>query len=442
MLAVAPLAPSLPSARRGWYATAIIIGALVLAAIDRQILTLLVQPIQATLKVSDTQISLLYGLAFVGLYASGTLGVGWMADRWHRPSIVAVGVLLWSVMTASCGFAASFAVLLLSRAGVGLGEAAVVPAGYSLVAEHFPADQRGRVIGVLHGAATLGGGASLIIGGAVIALIGTAPLAVPMVGVVAPWQGSFLLLGMAGMPFALLVWTIREPRGSSSGRVHKAIQSPAPTFAALPFLRAHATTFAAIYFSAACNSTAGIGLLNWAPTLLARRFGTTPATAGLMIGIALIVGGVAGALVTGPLSDGWLRSGSVGGRIRGNPLVFAVAALGALLLALGPTPIACAAGFAFVAYGLNAVNAVSYAAAQDIVPPPLRSRALAGLHFTISIVGYSLGSSLVALFTDFVYRDKQMLGWAMLSAATPLLLSGGIVALLARRAMTRTLAAV
>lgn len=422
---------------RGWYATAIIIVALVLAAVDRQVLTLLVQPIQASLRLTDTQISLLYGLAFVGLYAAGTLLAGWMADRWHRPTIVAVGVVLWSLMTAACGAAGSFMSLLLARAGVGLGEAAVVPAGYSLVGDHFPPDRRGRVIGILHAATTLGGGSALIIGGAIIALIGSAPLTLPLVGVLLPWQASFILLGLVGLPFALLVWTIREPRRHMT-RLPGSSGPTAPVFSALPYLRAHAATFGALYLAAACNATAGIGLLNWAPTLFARRFDTPPATAGYLIGLALIIGGVTGALVTGPLSDRWVNSPRSGGRIRGNPVVFAVAAVGAVVLALGPNPLVCSAGFALVAFGLNAVNAVSYAAAQDIVPAPMRARALAGLHFTISVVGYSLGSSLVALFTDYVFGDKMRLGSAMLCAAIPLFAIGGAVSFAARGAFTRT----
>ena len=431
-----------PAAWRGWYAAGIVVVSLVLAAVDRQVLTLLVQPIQASLRLTDTQMSLLYGLAFVAVYAVATLGVGWLADRYHRPSIIALGVAFWSVMTATCGLATSFPQLVLARAGVGTGEASIVPAGYSLVGDHFTVGERGRVIGVLNGVSTLGGGSALILGAMVVAIFGSAPFALPVLGMVEPWQATFLFLGCIGLPFALVVGTIREPRRAVSHFMATSTQRSISTDAVLPFLRAHKLTSATLFGAAACNSTAGIGLLTWAPTVLIRRLGTPAPQAGVMIGVALIIGGVAGSLITATLSDRWIVAGKIGGRTRGNPAVFALSACGCALLAFGPTPILCAAGFGLVAYGLNAVNAISYAAAQDLAPPHMRARALGALHFTISIIGYSFGSSIIAVITDYLYGDKQMLAWAMVTGGVPLFLLGAFLSFFGRRAVARTQAIV
>ena len=123
-----------PRPAYAWYTVAVLLLAYTLSFIDRMILTLLVAPIRAALDISDTQVSLLIGLAFALFYTLLGLPIAWIADRWNRRNLILIGVALWSAMTAGCGFAGSYATLFLARMGVGVGEAALSPAASAWLA--------------------------------------------------------------------------------------------------------------------------------------------------------------------------------------------------------------------------------------------------------------------------------------------------------------------
>ena len=136
--------PAWPRPAYRWYVVGVLLLAYTLSFIDRMILSLLVAPIRAALDISDTEVSLLIGLAFALFYTLLGLPIAWIADRWNRRNLILTGVALWSVMTAGCGFAGSYAALFLARMGVGVGEAALSPAAYSMLSDTFPRDRLAR----------------------------------------------------------------------------------------------------------------------------------------------------------------------------------------------------------------------------------------------------------------------------------------------------------
>ena len=154
-----------------WYVVFVLIVAYTFSFIDRQILTLLVGPIRETLQISDTQISLLHGLAFALFYSILGIPIGRMVDSRKRTTIIAVGIAVWSVMTAVCGLAQNFVQLFLARIGVGVGEAALSPGAYSMISDEFPPEQRPRALSLYISAAYIGAGIATIAGGALIALM-------------------------------------------------------------------------------------------------------------------------------------------------------------------------------------------------------------------------------------------------------------------------------
>ena len=156
-------------------ALALLTAAYVLSYVDRTIIALMVGPIRADLGLTDTQFSLLGGLAFAVFYS--TLGVpfGWWADRGNRPRIVALGVFFWSVMTMLCGFARSFTGLFLMRVGVGVGEAALSPSAYSLIAETYPPNRVGRALSIYGTGIYLGVGLSFVLGGVLVDRLSALP---------------------------------------------------------------------------------------------------------------------------------------------------------------------------------------------------------------------------------------------------------------------------
>ena len=159
------------SLKAGWYAVFILLLAYILSFIDRIIMSLLVIPIQKDLGTSDTEMGFLMGFAFALFYTVIGIPIARLSDVKSRKIIVSVGIFLWSIMTAACGLTKSFFQLFLARIGVGVGEAALSPAAYSMITDFFPEEKLGRAISVYQSGGLFGGGLAFIIGGAVVSLI-------------------------------------------------------------------------------------------------------------------------------------------------------------------------------------------------------------------------------------------------------------------------------
>ncbi|MCM3536322.1 MFS transporter, partial [Cellulosimicrobium funkei] len=160
--------------------------------VDRQVLVLMIEPIKRDLHLSDTQFSLLNGFAFSLFYAVMGLPVAYLADRYARPRIISLGIALWSVATAACGLSQQFVQMFVARMGVGVGEAALSPGAYSMLADYFPKEKLGRAVAVYSLGSFIGGGIAFLIGGYVIALLKHASaFTLPVVGQVHAWQVTF-----------------------------------------------------------------------------------------------------------------------------------------------------------------------------------------------------------------------------------------------------------
>ena len=204
--------------RYAWYVLGVLFLVYVLNFVDRQVLSILAQDIKAGLGLGDAQIGFLYGTAFAIFYALFGVPLGRLADSWHRVRLIALGLTLWSGMTALSGFANTYGQLALARIGVGIGEASASPAAYSLLGDYFPRERRALALAVYSAGLFVGSGLSLPLGGWVAHswsqhfTPATAPLGL------AGWQAAFLAVGVPGLLLALWVATLREPpRGLADG---------------------------------------------------------------------------------------------------------------------------------------------------------------------------------------------------------------------------------
>lgn len=202
-----------------WYALILFVVVYVFNFIDRQIVSILAESIKADLKLDDAQIGFLYGTAFAVFYSLFGIPLGRLADSWYRGRLMAIGLALWSSMTALSGFAQSFGMLATARVGVGIGEASASPAAYSMIADYFPKERRATALSIYSSGLYIGGGIALPVGGFILAEWGrrfpdlaTAPLGL------APWQAAFLAVGLPGLLLAIWIWTLKEPlRGAIDG---------------------------------------------------------------------------------------------------------------------------------------------------------------------------------------------------------------------------------
>ncbi|WP_338466639.1 MFS transporter [Novosphingobium sp. ZN18A2] len=212
--------PGSKVAKGGWYALALVSITQLLSLLDRNILAILAPRIKADLHIGDAEMGLLYGTVFALFYALFSLPLGRLADGWLRTRLLAICISFWSVSTALAGFASGFAMLALSRLGVGIGEAAAQPAGTSLVYDYFPKPRRGLAMAVMAAAIAVGLGLSSILGGVAAdwwdARYGGGGAAAPLG--LAGWQFAFLVASSPGLPLAFFLWRMKEPvRGAIDG---------------------------------------------------------------------------------------------------------------------------------------------------------------------------------------------------------------------------------
>jgi MFS family permease len=162
---------SYPSSFAAWYSVAVLMLMYVFSFIDRTTISLLVEPMKRDLHISDTQIGMLQGLAFALLYTFLGLPIARLSDRHSRRAIIAAGVFIWSIMAALCGLARTATQLFMARIGVGVGEAALSPAAYSIITDSFPRSKLGGAFGVYNIGITIGAGTAFLVGGIVVAAV-------------------------------------------------------------------------------------------------------------------------------------------------------------------------------------------------------------------------------------------------------------------------------
>jgi MFS family permease len=402
---------SWPRPAYAWYATLVLMFAYTLSYVDRQILSMLVGPIKADLGVSDTQIGLLQGLAFAVFYTLIGIPMGRLADRGDRRRIIAWGVFVWSLATAASGLARSFTQLFAARVAVGVGEAALGPAAYSLIADQFPPERRGRALGVYSMGVYLGIGLAAIIGGAVVGrLAGQPPFPVPLIGELESWHVAFLVVGLPGLLLALWVRTLREPVRQGIDPAQDAV---APLAEVLAFIRQNLRLFGMHFAGFSMLTLAFNAVAFWMPPYLQRVHGLSPGNFGVPLGLILAIGGAAGIVAGGVFAD-WLRKrGTVDAELwPGIVSALLVWPLGIATCqaASGSNSLALFAGFMFFS---SFAFAAAAAALQAAAPNRMRGQVSAVYLFFVNLAGIGLGSFLTGFVNDYVYADELRVGDSM-----------------------------
>ncbi len=373
------------------------------AFIDRQVINLLVTPIKRDLGISDTQMSLLMGLSFALFYTVIGVMIGPLADRWSRRGLAAGGFVVWSAMTTACGMARSYGQLFLARIGVGVGEAALTPAAYSMIADEFSRERRGAALGVYSSGIYIGSSLATYLGGTLVSATGNAGFVLlPFIGSVRPWQAVFVILGFSGIVAAALFATVREPaRRAPVGRE--------PLRAVLAHYREHATCLVTHHAGFGLLSLAGYASAAWIPQLLERKHGWSSAKIGDVYGPIIAVAGITGVIAGGRIADILKRRGIVDANLRvGLAAALLCAPLG-LFFPLVSDDRLCA-GLLFAFYLASSLPwGVAAAALADTVPDRLRGQVSAIYLLAINALGLGLGPTAIALVTDSVFERESAL---------------------------------
>ena len=396
------------------YLLVVLLIAYIFSFADRQILSLLVGPIKRDLGLSDFQMSFLQGWAFSLFYAVLGIPIAKLADRMSRRNIIAVGVALWSVAAASCGLVRTFTGMFFARVGVGVGEAALSPPAYSLMSDSFSPKRLPFAMAVYSLGVAIGVGSAYLLGGVVVKLVMSTPqIVLPLVGEIHSWQAVFLIVGVPGVLVSLLVLTTKEPARKGRMRDQNGRYVNFPFADVLGYVGQRWRLYIFSFFGFAMISVFSYGVLAWYPTFLIRTYGMSMSQAGFAMGGVYIVFATLGT-VSGPfVADWYRRRGYKDAHMRLCAVVALLCGVPGVLGPLMPTASTALLLLAPYVYIKGLFLGSSSAAMQLVTPNQIRAQVSAINLFINNIIGMSVGATLIAVFTDFVFRDEQLLRYSM-----------------------------
>ena len=357
----------------------------VLNFIDRQLLVSLGFQIEEALGIGHAQVGLLYGYAFIVFYTFMGVILGTVADRWNRPRLIAIGLALWSLLTAASGAARTFAQMAAARMLVGVGEATLTPSALSMLSDALPASKRARAAGLYYAGTPLGFGISLLVTG----------LLAPIIG----WRGCFYLLGSLGLVFVLPTLLMRDPRQAS--RVATSLETPETATAApstreilrllgRALVRCPALSLTILGGCIALYFQNGMSfLIIW----MQQERGFSLEQANFRMGLMVIFGGVGGSVLGGLLGDWWQRR-TPGGRLYLVVVVFLLLGpAGMVYLTADPVtqpwlfypPLALTMTISMMMFG------PVFAAVQELAPARIRATSIGVSLFLFNVFGTGLG---------------------------------------------------
>ncbi len=402
-----------PPPAQGWYAVFALALAVMVNFLDRGIFTLLVKPIKADLGLSDVQISLIMGFAFTFFYAILGLPVARLVDRGNRKKIMAIGIAIWSAMTALCGFAGSFIQLFLARVGAGVGETTSGPSAYSMLSDFFPPQKLPRAIAGMNIGFVAGSGLSLVLGAFVIGFVGDRPeIVIPVLGTFRSWQVVLLLVGSPGLLVAAIMLTVREP--PRHGVQHRESQ---PIMAVFQLMRQHWRVFIPMFAGLALRSVQMFGLGMWGPAFYQRTYGWSATQIGYVSGASLMIAMPLGLFFGSWLSEYYWKQGRHDANIRVVVISTAISVPLGIFAPLLPSPWLYAGVAMFTSMILGMAAPVENAALQSVTPNRMRGQMTFLFLFIMNVIGMGLGPLFVAALSQYIFGEADIRYSIMLTAA-------------------------
>lgn len=399
-----------PSLRYAWYVVAVLTLIYVFSFIDRQIFALLVAPLRRDLAISDTQVSLLMGFSFALFYTFFGIPIGRFADVYSRRAIIAIGLILWSGFTTGCGLAHTFPQMLALRTGVGVGEAALSPAAYSLITDYFPRERLATAISVYAMGIYLGSGLAYMLGGIVVGYANTrAAWVLPLVGSIRSWQLIFLIVGLPGLLLALMLFTVREPSRTGGAQAHSAT----PLREVIAYIHKNRSTFLLHNIGFGFLALSTYAASGWVPEYFRRHFHWTIQHTGFVYGSIVAVFGCLGIAGAGRLADHIRARGCHNANVLVGAWVAALTIPVIFLFALAHTAAwACVCLIPAALLGA-APFGIAPAAIQQMMPPTMRAQASAIYLFLVNLIGLGLGPTAVASATQYIFRRDDSVHYSL-----------------------------
>lgn len=423
------------SSVQAWLMVMFITLLTILSLLDRNVIALFLDDIRADLQISELQASFIYGGAFAITFSLMGLPIGWAVDRFSRRKIIFGGVGFWSLSTIACGLATGFPSMLLARAGVGAGEAALVPSAHSIISDSFQPKSRTLPFAFYAMGQKGGAGVALLIGGALAALFNPhvsyeiAPLIV-----LRGWQIILFGIGLPGLAVAIFIFAFREPARSD---MHTAASERPGYFGYFGFMRSRWRYFTGLHLGFVMFQSVYIAIMGATPSFFARVHGWTPAETGFWFGAVILVGPLASLPIHGWTCDHLLRRGVRDVHLRYQLIMLPLALLPLCGAYLVPGPIL---SLSLLGVGMTLIagsQAATTASLQLSVTGDLRGKA-ASVWILIGGLSSLIGPSGVALINQKVFANSSMIGQSLALFVGCSLLVAALLFEVARRGFLRS----
>lgn len=418
-----------PAPAYAFYVVGVLMVAYTFSFLDRMVLSLMIDPIRQDLGLTDTEVSLLAGFAFAICYVVFAFAFGRWTDTRDRRRAIALGIALWSFATVACGLANTFWRLFTARMAVGVGEASLNPAAYSMIPDYFPPERRGLAMSIFACGASVGGGVAMLVGGIIVQWALAANPTLPLLGQIAPWKIVFIAVGLPGLLIALLVLlTVREPVRRAPP-VSEGVGTPSLRDVGT-YLKTHWAVFLPIFLGFSGYAVNGYAFMVWGPAYFMRLHGLSPVEVGWLFGLGFGLCGTLGIIVGGLCSDFLVRKGQAHAPIKVSLWAAWITAPPFILAYLLPNTALALTFFVIGMFGASVPGGIQAAMVQSLTPNRMRGL-LAALYGTVvTIMGLGVAPTLTALMTDHVFgagglgRSLAVTTAISLSACAVLLIVG------------------
>ena len=402
---------SWPKPIYAWFFTSILLVAYIISFIDRQMINYLVVPIKEDMGLTDFEISFIQGWGFVLAYIIFSIPFGRIVDKVNRVRVLIGGIIIWSVATAACGFSKNSWQLVLSRSGVGAGEAALTPASWSIISDLFPVEKRSFPMSIYLMGPYIGQGLSLLFGAQILRIYNE-PVTLFESIIVQPWQIIFLIIAVPGVILGLLMFALKDPvrKEVLVSEKEEGKDSIKEVFA---YVIKNIGAYMPLLIGSAFIVVLLYGVQSWVPTFLHRIHGWEHTRIGDQYGLVALFAGSLG-VVSGPMAEKYLT------KLNFNAATIIVCIITAVALTIiGPITFLSLSsdivliGIFITSFFITLPLALFATSLQNITPNQYRG-VVSGLYvFTVNITGYGLGPMVVAFFTDKVFKSEMAIDLSM-----------------------------
>ncbi len=392
-----------------------------LSFLDRELLSMVITPVKESFDLTDFQVSLLLGPAFAIFYTVMGIPLGWAADRFNRTKLIAVGIALWSAMTAFCGLSANFAQIFIARIGVGVGEAALTPSAVSLLSDYFPKSKLPMALSIYSIGLFIGAGMAGIGGGIVLGLLKGVTWTLPFFGTLEYWQIVFLLAATPGILLAIIIIFLREPKRKEMAVDAAGVVQLASFNLAYSYMWERKKMFLCLFIGGSMVAIIQYQAY-WYPEHFMRSWDWTPAQAGPAVGLPTIFGGIAGLLLGGYYMS---HQSKIGNKDVALKLAFCSAigiGIPAVIMPLLSDATLAIAGVTMVKFFVAMPLIAGTTAIRMAVPNQMRGQFTAMYFVAVGLVGATLGPVMPGFINTYIFGEEmQSLGYALsISAALTL----------------------